>query len=87
MTRHGDPIRDVPLKDTVETGIAYSMLFAEWEAAHAAGLSLWDWEREVYPRSFKARVLAWHNLHGLVEAHKDEAASEAAKRKSKSKSK
>ena len=42
------------------------MEFAEWEACHAAGCDLWRWYNNEYPRDFKARVMAWHELHTLV---------------------
>ena len=59
------------------------MSFAEWEAAVAAGATLADlerWDAGAFPREFKARVLAWHKLHGLIEAHVQDAARRAAKK-------
>lgn len=62
------------------------MAFAEWEAAIAAGATLdelYKWETGGYPKPFRARVIAWHNLHNLVEAHKNDAAAEKVKSRSK----
>jgi hypothetical protein len=62
----------VYLKESIKHGVTYTMGFAEWEAAVAAGATLSDlerWDAGGFPREFKARVLAWHKLHGLIEAH------------------
>lgn len=67
----------------MQTGIETGMLFTEWEAAHQAGLDLYQWEQGLYPVEFKARVIAWYHLHQLVSMHQEAAASEAAARKSK----
>jgi hypothetical protein len=54
----------------VDPGITYNASFAEWEAAHAAGLDLHTWDSKGgYSPYFKAKVLAWHRAHSLVEAH------------------
>lgn len=65
----------------MQTGIESGMPFTEWEAGTAAGLDMWAWEQGLYPTWFKAKVVAWHNLHGLVKMHQEAAASDAAKRK------
>ena len=83
MTRSGVDIREHPLKDAVDPGIAYATSFAEWEAGTAAGLDMWRWEANGYPMEFKARVLAWFGLHGLVKAHSEDAVNRKAARKSK----
>jgi hypothetical protein len=60
------------------------MGFAEWEAAIAAGATLdelYKWDSGGYTRTFKSKVIAWHNMHSLVELHKSDAAERAAKRK------
>lgn len=74
MKRGGIPIRDVLLRHGVNPNITYSQVFLEWEAATAAGLSLWDWDNGVYDRLFQAKVIAWYNLHILVAAHASDAA-------------
>lgn len=55
--------------------ITGSSTFHEWEAAHGAGLSLWQWERGEYPEDFKARVCVWWRAHTLVGLHTQDAAS------------
>lgn len=53
------------------------MQFGEWEAAIAAGATLSElerWDASGFPREFRARVLAWYELHGLIEAHVQDAA-------------
>ena len=57
------------------------MAFNEYEAATAAGLDLWKWESSDYPRWFKAKVVAWYNLHNLVDAHTQDAATRELRRK------
>lgn len=61
------------------------MQFSEWEACVAAGLDLYKWDTNVYPRQFKAKVVAFNNLRKLVEAHVEDAKDKALKKKSKSK--
>lgn len=51
------------------------MQFLEWEAATSAGLNLWLWESSLYTKAFKVKVIAWYNLHKLVESHQSDAAS------------
>ncbi len=69
----------------MSTGIGYSLEFAGWEAAIAAGLDLLAWDQGRYPRSFMHRVIAWHNLHLLVIQHGEAAAADAAKRRAHTK--
>jgi hypothetical protein len=54
--------------------------FTGWEAAIAAGLDILRWYNRDYPRSFMAKVVAWHKLHTLVRIHSEEASIEAAKK-------
>ncbi len=75
MTRNGEDIRQYPLRDAVSAGIAHSIQFLEWEAATAAGLNLWFWESNRYSKAFKVKVIAWYNLHGLVQAHQSDASA------------
>lgn len=71
------------MKDAVDPGIAYHPSFAEMEACVGAGLDPWKWECNEYPAAFKARVIAWYNLHGLVRAHSEDAINRKATKKSK----
>ena len=47
----------------------------------AAGATLSEalaWERgEIFPPWFKARVIAWHRLRGLVQSHVHDAQNQA----------
>jgi len=70
------PIRDAGVRFSVETGIAYGQGFSEFEAAIAAGATLDEllkWEQGLYPNQFKAKVVAWYNLHKLIELHANDA--------------
>lgn len=69
------------MRYTIDPGIEYAPSFAEWEAAVAAGLDLWQWETGQYPVWFRARVLAWHRLHGLVRLHTQDAVERKARRR------
>lgn len=81
MTRNGEPIATVGVKDSIDPNISYSRGFGEWEAATAAGLDMWEWENNGYPRWFKARVIAWHRSHGLIELHTQDAVARKARSK------
>jgi hypothetical protein len=83
VTRAGVDIREYPLKDAVDPGIAYSMAFGEIEACVGAGLSPWLWETNQYSQSFKARILAWYGLHTLVKSHGEDAVNKKARKKSR----
>ena len=80
MTRHGRAIHKVDLTGGIDTGIQHSPKFSEYEAASAAGLDLWKWENDLYPVWFKARVLAWHEGHILIESHREDAVAEHMRR-------
>ena len=58
-----------------------SQPMVEWEAAFAAGLNLYDWERGTYPGDFKAKVLGWYSRHQELELHRQDAVDRASKRK------
>ena len=83
MTRNGVPISQVQVRTAVDANIDFGMSFAEWEAACAAGLNLWDWENNKYPVPFKAKVIAWHKLHRLIEIHQEDAVSKKMEAESK----
>ena len=81
MMRRGLPIESVPIRNAVNSQIQYGFSFAEWEAMVAAGATLSEalaWERgEIFPPWFKARVIAWHRLRGLVQSHVHDAQNQA----------
>jgi len=49
------------------------MKFAEYEACITAGLDLDKWVNRKYSKMFMADVVAWYQLHGLVESHRQDA--------------
>lgn len=49
----------------------------------AAGLDYWKWRNEEYPLWFRAEVVAWYELSGLIKMHVDEASQKAAEKKSR----
>ena len=81
MTRHGEPIEDLALRDAVETGIQYGMAFEGIRACVWAGLDLERWEVNRYDSSFMARVVAAYRLDGMIEQHSRQAQAAAAKKK------
>ncbi len=70
----------------MSTGISYSQLYAETDAAIAAGATLDElqkWYENGYPKWFKAMVVVWHTYHHLIEQHKEDAVAQASKSKGK----
>lgn len=73
----------------MDTGISYSMGYSEWEAAIAAGATLDElvkWDKGLYPGNFKAKVVAWYNLHNTIELHANDAVARKQAMDAKSKS-
>lgn len=63
--------------------IRYSISFAAWEAAVAAGATLEDLrrlDRGGYPPAFVAKLIAWHDTHRLIDAHIEDAKSMAMRK-------
>ena len=83
MTRRGEPIRYARLGGSVNPGISFNSAFLELEAACAAGLDFFRWMSDEYPKWFKIKVIAWFNMHKLVESHTQSAIAEDMKRKNK----
>ncbi len=76
VTRNGEPIENVHIRDSVDPHISFSMGFQEWEAAIAAGATLDEllkWDQRGYPKEFMAKVIAWYQNHTLVKAHLEDA--------------
>lgn len=71
----GTPIEQVPLtgKNDLGLNISYSPAFREIEACVAAGLNYADWIAGEYSQEVMDHVVAWHDLKGLIDAHKSEA--------------
>lgn len=61
------------------------MRYVEYDACITCGLDLWKWESNVYPIWFKEHVIAFHNMHGLVEMHTEDAKGKAMEQRSKGK--
>lgn len=74
VTRHGRPIDTAPLKEAIDTGIAYSMEYAEYDACVSCGLDLWKWANRQYPKRFMAKVVAFHQERMAVRNHAEDAA-------------
>jgi len=69
------------LKDAVDPSITYEMAYAEFDACIAAGLDLWAWENNVYPKEFKVMVIAWHRLNRYIRSHTEQAIADKLKKK------
>lgn len=67
--------------DSVDPHISHNNSFLEMEAAAAAGLDLWQWENGEYPKWFRVRIVAWYNMHNLVELHRQDAVARHMRRK------
>jgi len=83
VTVRGQPIEGANFRnprDIVNPDISYSQDFGELEACHGAGLDMWQWDQNVYPPGFKARVVAWWRLHKLIQLHSQDAAIKRPKK-------
>jgi len=49
----------------------------------SAGLDYWKWRNDEYPPWFRAEVVAWYELDGLVKMHAEDAARAASEKASK----
>lgn len=68
------------LKGGIDTGIRYSMSYALWDAAIAAGATLsdlWKIETGLYPKEFLAKIVAWRRGHIAIENHTEAAKAKA----------
>lgn len=82
VRRNGDPIEDVSAKSAVDAHISYSTNYSEFDAAIAAGATLDELMRlEKFPKLFRAKLVAWHGYHKLIELHAQDAASSKGKNK------
>lgn len=57
----------------VNTGISYSLDYEGGEACIAAGLDLWQWESNLYPPEFMARVVARYRARAIIRLHIEDA--------------
>jgi len=69
-------IEDVKVRSAADPHITYSMYYAEFDAAVAAGATLDELLRlETFPKWFRAKLVAWHNLNNLIYLHGQDAAA------------
>jgi hypothetical protein len=85
VTRHGNPISKLSIRNKLHHGITYSSRFEEWEACIAAGLSIDKWEENEYSNRLKGYVIAWYRVHNMIESHVQDASIDRAKRDAKRK--
>lgn len=78
MTRHGEPISSLSIRNKLYHGITYSSRFEEWEACIAAGLDVEKWEDNEYTNRLKGYVIAWHRVHNMIESHVQDAGIDKA---------
>lgn len=77
-------IRKAALRDPPQNhGIFYGMEFAGLEACHNAKLDMIKWIRNEYTFEEKAKIMAWSQLHQLIELHQSESIRRKPKRKGK----
>ncbi len=82
VRRHGEPIKDVHLRDSVDPGISYTPQYMVFDAAIAAGATLDELARiEDYPKSFLAKLVAWHQMSNLIRVHQEDAVQEKSRSK------
>lgn len=77
------PIREALVKGAINPNISHSLMYAEFDACVSCGLDLWKWWNNEYPPDFKARVIAFNNLRGLVRLNTEDAVARASSRRSK----
>lgn len=61
----------------MDAKISYSMEYAGWDAAIAAGATLTElerWDRREFAKEFMAKVVAWHQNHIAIGNHLEDAA-------------
>ena len=85
MRRHGDPIQKAGVRHRLAHGITYSARYEQFEAAIKAGLDVERWMENGYDRGLMADTVAWYRLHGLIEAHLNDAQARDQERRAKAK--
>jgi hypothetical protein len=82
VTRHGEPIGQYYISDTINPGIRYSDTYAVWDAAIAAGATLEELDRVQsgdYSSKFLAHLIAWHAGYKGINSNVEDAKSKHAK--------
>ncbi len=84
MTRHGEPIGQYYISDTINPGIHYSDTYAIWDAAVAAGATLEELEKIQggdYSSKFLAQLIAWHAGYKGINSNVEDAKAQNSKSK------
>lgn len=81
VRRNGVPIRKYFLKPGLKVGITYERSFLEVQACIAAGLDYHKWRTEEYSPGFRAEVVAWYEMRGLIEQHVESVKNKAMEKK------
>ena len=88
MTRHGNPISKLSIRNKLHHGITYSSRFEEWEACRTMGLDIERWETgepKPYTKELKGYAIARYRVRNMIESHVQDAAVDRAKRDAKRK--
>lgn len=83
MTKDDEPISNYSFKYSLDPGIQYAQSFAEYECCLGLGLDIYKWEKNEYPTWFKAKAIAFYNLHSMINAVKNDVAQADAERKAR----
>jgi hypothetical protein len=76
VRRNGEPIKKLSIKGAINSGITYSQSYQVFDAAIAAGATLNELKDLVggkYPNWFQAVLISWHDNHGAITMHQEEA--------------
>lgn len=84
VTREGLPITDLPVPQTVQTGILITAplagLVSELDEREAARFGHYTWtEWQKIPHQIRVRGIAHHMMQTLIEAHVQDASEQATK--------
>lgn len=72
------------VRDAIDPHITFTTHYSEWDAAVAAGATLDELLRlDEYPKSFRAKLIAWHGYHKAIDMHAQDAVSQKMRRGSK----
>lgn len=89
MTRNGEPIETVTVREVIQTGIEFDALlpglvplYEEREAATYGHYTWREWRTELEPEE-RAAAVAQYRLHHLVTLHQNDAMNAAMERRSR----
>lgn len=70
------------VRNAVNPHISYSPEYSVFDAAIAAGATLDELSKlEKYPKTFRAKLVAWFNYHNAIEMHSQDAANPKPKKR------